>query len=98
MGLSYDPGSRKWNLKPEQETFERKPIKQELTFDIAGYYTGGEYVYGGRGSGGFYQPPAFYPTDPPSGGRGTSSASRATITITVPLNEDANASITETAI
>ena len=92
MGLSYDPGSRKWNLKPEQETFERKPIKQELTFDIAGYYTAGQYVYGGRGSYGFYQPPTFYPTDPPSGGgRGTSPPPRATITITVPLNEDANA-------
>lgn len=90
MGLSYDPGSRKWNIQREQETFERKPIKDSLTFNITGYYANegvGSPVRGG------YQTykRVFYPTTPQStGGRGGGfSAPTETITITVPISEDA---------
>ena len=91
MGLSYDPGSRKWDLKPEQESFERKPVKDTLTFNLTGYYVNeGVGSPSNRGTYSQYRR-VFIPSDPPSTGRGGFSYPRETITITVPINENVTA-------
>ena len=90
MGISYDSGSRRWNLEREQETFERKPVNSSLTFSITGYY-GNEGV-GTPNSRGVYPQyiRVFYPQDPPQGGKGQPPPPpRETITITLPISEDA---------
>lgn len=91
MGLSYDPGSRKWDLKPEQESFERKPVKDTLTFNLTGYYIN-EGV-GSPNNRGIYSQyrRVFIPTAPPTNRGGMPSTPSETVTITVPINEDAAA-------
>jgi len=92
MGLSYDPGSRKWNLQREQETFERKPVKNSLTFNITGYY--GDEGVGTPNPRGIYPQyiRVFYPQNPSGGGKGQPPPPpKETITITVPIIEDTKA-------
>lgn len=69
MGISYDPGSRKWSVTPEQETFERKLLTENISFDLSGYYYNKLVSGGGRGQTTVYKR-VFVPQQLPSLGKG----------------------------